>query len=119
KRVIGGISREFYRNLKAHYEQGKNWKWEESDTYFTNNQRRTTAGDDGMWTFEPSVALEIYHQMMEPYDIDVVYNSKLDRNSGVKKSGITITSITMEDGTGYAGKVFLDCTYEGDLLAAA
>ena len=119
KRVIGGISREFYRNLKAHYEQGENWKWEESDTYFTNNQRRTTAGDDGMWTFEPSVALEIYHQMMEPYDIDVVYNSKLDRKSGVEKSGTAITSITMEDGTVYTGKVFLDCTYEGDLLAAA
>ena len=83
KRVIGGISREFYHNLKAHYDQRGHWKWEESETYFNNNQRRTAAGDDGMWTFEPSAALAIYESMMEPYDIDVFYNSKLDRKNGV------------------------------------
>lgn len=119
KRVIGGISREFYQNLKAHYDQSANWNWEESDTYFNQNQRRTATGDDGMWTFEPSVALAVYEKMMEPYDIDVFYHSKLDRKNGVKKSGTTIESITLEDGTVFAGEVFIDCTYEGDLMAAA
>src|SRR5690606_34316688 len=76
KRVIGGISREFYQNLKAYYDKNTNWNWGDRQTYFKENQRRTATGDDGMWTFEPSVALKIYHQMMEPYDIDVVYNSK-------------------------------------------
>lgn len=119
KRVIGGISREFYQNLKAHYDQKANWAWEESETYFTQNQRRTATGDDGMWTFEPSAALKVYQEMMKPYDIDVFYHHKLDRENGVKKSGATIESITMEDGTVFNGKVFIDCTYEGDLMAAA
>ncbi len=119
KRVIGGISREFYQNLKKHYAQDANWEWEESVTYFNENQRRTAAGDDGMWTFEPSAALKVYQQMMEPYDIKVKFNTKLDRKNGVRKSGNTITSILMEDGSVYSGQVFLDCTYEGDLLAAA
>lgn len=119
KRVIGGISREFYQNLKDHYREKSNWEWEDSEQYFSENQRRTAAGDDGMWTFEPSAALEVYHKMMEPYDIDVFYHKKLDRKNGVKKDGSTIQSITMEDGTVYEGKMFLDCTYEGDLMAAA
>lgn len=119
KRVIGGISREFYQNLKNHYDQPSNWKWEESSHYFSENKRRNDEKDDGMWTFEPSVALEVYHNMMEPYDIKIRYGKKLDRESGVKKEGNSISSITMLDGSVYQGKMFLDCTYEGDLVAAA
>ena len=119
KRVIGGISREFYQNLKKYYSDKSNWKWEDPEKYFSENQRRTAAGDDGMWTFEPSAAQKVYHEMMEPYDIQVFYHKKLDRSNGVKKLGPTIQSITMEDGSVYKGKMFLDCTYEGDLLAAA
>ncbi len=119
KRVIGGISREFYQNLKKHYSDKSNWKWEDPEKYFSENQRRTAAGDDGMWTFEPSTALAVYHEMMKPYNIEVLYHKKLDRINGVKKQDSAIQSITMEDGSVYTGKMFLDCTYEGDLLAAA
>ncbi len=119
KRVIGGISREFYQNLKKHYSQDSNWEWQERDDYLGSNQRRNAAGDDGMWTFEPSAALKVYHEMLEPYDIDIFYNKKLDRQNGVSKDGATIRSVAMEDGSVYTGKVFIDGTYEGDLLAAA
>jgi len=43
----------------------------------------------------------------------------LDRSKGVKKSGARLTSITMLSGKTYAGKMFIDATYEGDLMAAA
>ncbi len=119
KRVIGGISREFYQNLKNHYDQNINWKWEDRSDYFGKNEHRNSEGDDGMWTFEPSAALHVYHKMMEPYDIEVQYGKKLDRKAGVKKEGNSIRSITMMDGSVYTGKAFIDGTYEGDLMAAA
>src|SRR5690606_38998567 len=40
KRVIGGISREFYQNLKKHYSQNSNWVWQEREDYLSSNQRR-------------------------------------------------------------------------------
>lgn len=119
KDVIGGISREFYQNLKKHYALSEHWKWEERTEYLKNNQRRTAEGDDGMWTFEPSAALTVYEEMMAPYDIDVFYGKKLNRKTGVALDDGQIRSITTEDGEVFLGKMFLDCTYEGDLMAAA
>src|SRR5688500_5796907 len=46
-------------------------------------------------------------------------NEWLDRAAGVRKRGERITSITMLSGRTYTGKMFVDATYEGDLMAAA
>ena len=43
----------------------------------------------------------------------------LDRAQGVKKNGARIVAITMLSGRTYAGKMFIDATYEGDLMAKA
>src|SRR5438477_11716645 len=44
---------------------------------------------------------------------------RLDRKAGVKKDVTRIVSITTESGNAYRGKVFIDATYEGDLMAKA
>jgi hypothetical protein len=119
KQVIGGISREFYQNIKSHYANPANWTWQQRSEYKDGGQTKTAKGEDAMWTFEPSVALKIYHDMLKKTSVRVVYNQRLNRESGVKKSGNAITAITMESGEQYAGKVFIDATYEGDLMAAA
>jgi hypothetical protein len=72
-----------------------------------------------MWTFEPSAALEVFHDMIRDLDITIIYNQKLDRETGVLMDGNTINTISMESGDRYYGKVFIDATYEGDLMAAA
>jgi len=72
-----------------------------------------------MWTFEPSAALAVYEEMLGAETIELVYNQQLDREAGVEKSGTTIVSISMLSGEVYSGKVFIDATYEGDLMAAA
>ncbi|RYD69353.1 MAG: FAD-dependent oxidoreductase, partial [Verrucomicrobiaceae bacterium] len=41
------------------------------------------------------------------------------RLASVKKDGTRITEITMENGDVFRGKVFIDATYEGDLMARA
>ena len=119
KRVIGGISREFYQNIKTYYDQPENWKWQEKSAYMDGGQTRTEANENSMWTFEPSAALKVYHDMLEEAGIGVVYNEKLNRKNGVRKRGNRIVSITMLSGKAYGGKVFIDATYEGDLMAAA
>ena len=115
KVAIGGISREFYQNIKRYYEQHQNWKWQDKSDY---HQSRNEEGEDAMWTFEPSVALTVYREMMEKEHIDLVYNNRLLRDGGVMKDNSRITEIKMISGEVYKGKMFIDATYEGDLLAA-
>ncbi|RAJ08142.1 FAD-dependent oxidoreductase [Arenibacter echinorum] len=119
KQAIGGISREFYENIKKYYDDPENWKWEKRSEYVDGGQTRTEEGEATMWTFEPSAALAVYKFMMDKEKIKMVYNERLNRESGVKKVNGRIESITMESGKTYKGKVYLDATYEGDLMASA
>ncbi|HBX46508.1 FAD-dependent oxidoreductase [Limibacterium fermenti] len=118
KQVIGGISREFYQNIRKYYDDPKNWKWQDRSEYIDGGQTRTKKGEEAMWTFEPSAALKVYHQMISEEKIDIVYGERLNRKSGIRKKGNKIESIEMENGSQYTGKMFIDATYEGDLMAA-
>lgn len=119
KHVIGGISREFYQNIRKYYNKPDSWKWQNSDDYLDDGQTRTDKNENSMWTFEPSAALKVYHQMISGEKIDIVYGERLNRENGVTKKANNIESIKMENGTKYIGKMFIDATYEGDLMAAA
>jgi len=94
KAAIGGISLEFYRRLGEHY----------------NNP------DGEAWLFEPSVAERTFVEMLEESGAEFYKHQQLH---SVQKDGTDIESITMTDGTVYRAKVFIDATYEGDLLAQA
>ncbi|WPP50427.1 FAD-dependent oxidoreductase [Catalinimonas niigatensis] len=119
KSAIGGISREFYQNIRKYYEDSANWEWQDRQEYQDGGQTRTEEGEDAMWTFEPSAALDVYEEMIAAENIELVIGKKLNREEGVTKDGTSITQIEMEDGTTYRGKMFIDATYEGDLMAAA
>jgi len=120
KQAIGGIAREFYQQIKVYYDQSENWHWQKPQEYRDGGQTRTEPGEAAMWTFEPSAALEVYHQMLEGEEVDIVYGERLLRKTeGVSKSENMIQSITMESGKVFNGKVFMDATYEGDLMATA
>ena len=103
KQAIGGISREFYQNIKKYYEKPENWKWQSPEEY---RQGRNLGKEDAMWTFEPSAALSVYKEMMAPEKIELVYNQRLDRSAGVIKQGVRITEIRSEERRG--GK---ECRY--------
>lgn len=121
KGVIGGLSREFYHRVWREYEKPEAWKWQTREQY-GNKGQGTEAIDQGartMWIFEPHIAERVYEDWIKEMKIPVIRNAWLDRAKGVKKSGDRITSIRMLDGKEYAAKVFMDATYEGDLMAAA
>ena len=90
--AVGGLSREFYQRIATYY------------------------GKDKQWTFEPKAAQYVFDQWIKEYEIPVY----LDQHLGeVIKDDLKITEITMENGNRFKGKVFMDCSYEGDLLAKA
>jgi hypothetical protein len=113
-RVIGGMSREFYRRVKAHYAKAESWKWEKPGK-FPNYDAKA----DAIWRFEPSVAERILGEMLAEAKVPVVLGERLDLANGVIKDGARIVSIQMESGKRFAGKIFIDATYEGDLMAKA
>lgn len=94
--VIGGISLEFYQRVGAKYGEEK-----------------------PVWMFEPKVALEVFQDLVKEYDILVYYGERLDLINGVSKAGSQIEYIIMESGKTFKAKIFLDTSYEGDLMAKA
>jgi len=120
KQAIGGISREFYQNIKNHYQKQVNWMWQKRESYRDGGQTTSDSMEDAMWTFEPSAALRVFKEMIrKEKNITLIYSQRLNRKSGVKKTGGKIVSIQMESGQIYQSKIFIDATYEGDLMAAS
>ncbi|MCK7554447.1 FAD-dependent oxidoreductase [Chitinophaga sedimenti] len=121
KSTIGGIAREFYHRVYKHYQQPSAWPWQDPDDY--GNIGQGTPAMDGrertMWVFEPHVAEQIFEDFINEYQIPVYRNEWLDRKSGVSKNAGSITSIRTLSGKKFLGKMFIDATYEGDLMAAA
>lgn len=121
KAVIGGLAREFYHRIWKHYQSSNAWKWQDRKAYGDKGQG--TPAIDGaqrtMWIFEPHVAEQVFDDFVREYKIPVHRNEWLDRKQGVKKSGKNIASITTLNGKTYSGRMFIDATYEGDLMAAA
>ena len=120
KQAIGGISREFYQNIKNHYQKQVNWIWQKRESYRDGGQTTSDSMENAMWTFEPSAALRVFKEMIrKEKNITLIYSQRLNRKSGVKKAGGKIVSIQMESGQIYQSKIFIDATYEGDLMAAS
>ncbi len=97
KEVIGGYALEFYWRLGRYYNMSR-------------------YGQDLAWLHEPHVAEEIFHDMLSEAGVTVLYGQQLH---SVAKNAARITSITMENGAVYSAPVFVDSTYEGDLMAQA
>ncbi len=93
KWTIGGFADEFYRRLGQHYGTGK-------AEYF----------------FESSVAAKAYLDLLREAGVTVRFGASVDQ---VQKDGARITGITLTDGTKLTARVFIDASYEGDLMARA
>ncbi|MBV9866962.1 MAG: FAD-dependent oxidoreductase [Abitibacteriaceae bacterium] len=92
KDVIGGISREFYRRVGQKY------------------------GVAEEWHFEPHVAEQVFHDLMDEAKVPVYYHQFLQ---AVEKNGLRITAIKLQGGLTVRAKMFVDASYEGDLMAKA
>lgn len=120
KSVIGGLSKNFYHRIWKEYSKPETWKWQKPEEYEWRG-RTFEKFDKGkaMWVFEPRVAAKVYEDYIMEFNIPVKRDEWLDRKNAVRKTDGRITAITMLSGNTYKGKMFLDTTYEGDLMAAA
>ena len=100
KFVVQGLALDFYRRVGAHY------------------------GALEMWVFEPHVAEKVFRQYIAEENIELWCNRRI---VAAKKKGTRIVNITLEDSAAPSkktnqvveAKVFIDATYEGDLMAKA
>lgn len=90
--TIGGLAREFYRRVGQHY------------------------GISESFTFEPHVAEQVFLAFLQEAGVPVHYQQRLAAVAGKNQR---ITALTMESGDEFRAKMFIDATYEGDLLAMA
>ncbi|MCC6356382.1 MAG: FAD-dependent oxidoreductase [Verrucomicrobiae bacterium] len=121
KAAIGGLARDFYRRIKKKYDEPARWVQEAKEDYFTRRKSPNSMNEDAMWTFEPKVASEVFRDVIAEHKIELVVGARLDRRpgKGVVKEGGRIAAIAVEDGRRFDGAMFIDATYEGDLMAAA
>jgi hypothetical protein len=121
KETIGGLARDFYHRVFMHYNDSSAWVWEKHSEY--GNIGQGSAAIDGnektMWIFEPHVAEKVFEDLISENKITVYRNELLDRETGVIMQDGRITSIKTLSGKTFSGKMFIDATYEGDLMAAA
>jgi hypothetical protein len=97
--VIGGYVKEFYKRISKYY------------NYYSVTRDSIT------WFPEPHVAEKIMNEMIREAGVTVLYKHRLKEKKGVRKKKGKITSIIMENGAEFCGKVFIDASYEGDLMA--
>jgi len=121
KAAIGGIAREFYHRIASHYAQDNTWRFEKREEYFKSRSSRPAPADlkspdATMWTFEPHVAEDIFFAMLNEAKVPIYFQQRL---ASVKKDGVRLTEIVMQNGKVYRAKMFIDASYEGDLMASA
>ena len=121
KSAFGGIALEFYRDVAKWYADDAHWTRQTRESYFPDGQCEIAKSDDtaAQWTFEPSAALAILEGWEKRDGLDIRRGEYLDRERGVAKKDGAISEIRTLSGNAYRGKVFIDATYEGDLMAAA
>lgn len=100
KEVLGGDAVEFYWRVGRKYEIGR-------------------YAQDVAWFYEPKVGEQVLREMLEGAKVQVLMRHRLREKTGVKREGTRVVSLTTENGATFTGKVFADCSYEGDLMAQA
>jgi len=118
--ILGGLSREFYHQIYLHYSKDKSWVQQSRESFGNSGQGGSAFNEktELASVFEPKIAEEIFDTMVREAGVQVIAG-RLDLSEGVAMDATRITKILLEGGSSVAGKMFIDASYEGDLLAAA
>jgi FAD-dependent oxidoreductase family protein len=115
KGAIGGLSREFYRKIGAYYLQASAWKYGSRDAYA---EKRKALSENEQWTFEPHVAEQVYLEWLAEFKVPIK-RERFRLKDAVKMDGKRLMAIRMESDQWFYGRMFIDASYEGDIMAAA
>ena len=123
--TIGGLSCEFYQRVYRYYTNASAWKFQAREAFV--KWLPQTWGVDGprmeqiraQFRFEPHAAEAVFNELAREAKVQVILGERLELKNGVRKNGPRIVSIAMESGREFGAKVFIDASYEGDLMARA
>jgi hypothetical protein len=102
--AIGGYSREFFDRVRDYYV-----------AKYGAKSAQVKDCSDG-FHFEPHVASAVFAAMLKEAKLEVLTGQRLQK---IAKKGTMITSLTTVKGDTFLASVFIDASYEGDLMAAA
>lgn len=112
--VVGGLAGEFYRRVTDHYRSDAAWK---ADDPF--RERLLNPELKYIKSFEPRIADSVFQVMLAEADIEVVTGERLELDNGVSVVEGAIRNVTFESGKKLSARIFIDTSYEGDLMALA
>lgn len=112
-RILGGLTRDFYKDIKNYYSNATNWFIDKPFDY----ARYRYDGDVMIW-FEPRAAKFVVNEYISNNEIPILFNERLNLERFiVKDDNNAISYIEMESGIKIKGKYYIDATYEGDIMA--
>ena len=119
--MIGGLSRGFYHRVYQEYQKPDTWKWQDREDYGNRGQGTVAINGENrtMWIFELRIAEKVFEDFIAKHEIEIYRDAWLDRSGTVVVENGRIQSFQTLDGQTYAGEMFIDATYEGDLMAEA
>lgn len=120
ERTVGGLSREYFHRIWEYYQKPEAWKFQPRESFRSSGQHGPAFNKEleiGT-VFEPHVAERLFDQVLAESGVELI-RDRLDRSSKIVKSANRIASVRMESGKEVRAGVFIDATYEGDLMAEA
>lgn len=121
---IGGIAAEFYGKIYDYYLEPAVWRSQTREQFMESTLKRTFRGRNEarkiQWVYESGVAERIMKDMLSEAGVKIMYNTRLSESEdAVTVKNRKIREIRFEDGTSLNARIFIDASYEGDLMAAA
>ena len=113
--VVGGMAREFYERVGKHYGQDPKTLFESPPTTDETRTGYDFAKPPSL-SFEPKVAEAVFKAMAKEAKVPVRFRERI---VSVRKDGRRIAELVTDGGTRVRAKVFIDASYEGDLMAMA
>ncbi len=107
--ALGGLALEFHRRVSARYGR--------SEAFETMLREGTKSPE--LWRFEPHVAERVFEEWIASAGVTVLRRHVLPARDGVSMAGARIEAVRCENGSEIRARIFIDATFEGDLLAAA
>ncbi|KAE9578441.1 hypothetical protein CGCF415_v012742 [Colletotrichum fructicola] len=107
--TLGGLNLELHQRISRHYGRLDR----------LNEVVEKKLKDPDVWRFEARVAKQVIKDWLAENPSIIIVKSRLIEKDAVEKDGTTIRAIRLENGQTITGKIFVEASYEGDLVAAA
>ena len=110
--VSGGLGRTDYGRKEAIGGFALEFCWRVGMAYHMDRY-----GNEVAWLHEPHVAEEIFRQLIAESGVSLFEHQRLAQPGGVRRQGTALQALRVEDGSEFTGRVFIDASYEGDVMA--